>query len=165
MKKSRRTPILAAGGIVIRNDSKPLVAIVQRRRDAAWVLPKGKLKPNEEPIAAAKREATEETGCDVRVQEFLGVISYIGGNGPKIAHFWRMQAIDGPVGKLMDDIKAEALVGIHDEIVLDAGNKKIALQLVAQVLDGVSGRQHLDDDLGFGMTGASLRKPTPRSTP
>jgi 8-oxo-dGTP diphosphatase len=106
MGKSARTPVLAAGGIVIRNSGKPLVAIVQRRRDNAWVLPKGKLKPNEKPIAAAKREATEETGADVRVHEFLGVISYLGGGGPKIAHFWRMQAIGGPAGKPMDDIKA-----------------------------------------------------------
>jgi 8-oxo-dGTP diphosphatase len=106
MGKSTRTPVLAAGGIVIRNGGKPLVAIVQRRRDNAWVLPKGKLKPNEKPIAAARREATEETGADVRVHEFLGVISYLGGSGPKIAHFWRMQAIGGPAGKPMDDIKA-----------------------------------------------------------
>jgi 8-oxo-dGTP diphosphatase len=106
MGKSARTPVLAAGGIVIRNGGKPLVAIVQRRRDSAWVLPKGKLKPNEKPIAAARREATEETGADVRVHEFLGVISYVGGSGPKIAHFWRMQAIGGPAGKPMDDIKA-----------------------------------------------------------
>jgi 8-oxo-dGTP diphosphatase len=106
MGKSTRMPVLAAGGIVIRNGGKPAVAIVQRRRDNAWVLPKGKLKPNEKPIAAARREATEETGADVRVHEFLGVISYLGGSGPKIAHFWRMQAIGGPAGKPMDDIKA-----------------------------------------------------------
>jgi 8-oxo-dGTP diphosphatase len=105
MGKSTRAPVLAAGGIVIRNGAKPLLAIVQRRRDGAWVLPKGKLKPHEAPIAAAKREVTEETGCDVRVHEFLGVISYLGGNGPKIAHFWRMRALDGPPGKLMNDIK------------------------------------------------------------
>jgi 8-oxo-dGTP diphosphatase len=116
MKKSRRTPILAAGGIVIRNDPKPLLAIVQRRRDAAWVLPKGKLKPNEEPIAAAKREATEETGCDVRVHEFLGVISYLGGNGPKIVHFWRMQATGDPVRKLMGDIKAVEWLPLSEAI-------------------------------------------------
>jgi 8-oxo-dGTP diphosphatase len=106
MGKSARTPVLAAGGIVIRNGGKPLVAIVQRRRDNAWVLPKGKLRPNEKPIAAARREATEETGADVRVHEFLGVISYLGGSGPKIAHFWRMQAIGGTAGRPMDDIKA-----------------------------------------------------------
>ncbi|HEY4404742.1 MAG TPA: NUDIX domain-containing protein [Xanthobacteraceae bacterium] len=106
MGKSTRAPVLAAGGIVIRSGPKPLVAIVQRRRDNAWVLPKGKLKPNEKPIAAARREATEETGCDVRVHEFLGVISNLGGNAPKITHFWRMQVIDDSAGKLMRDIKA-----------------------------------------------------------
>jgi 8-oxo-dGTP diphosphatase len=116
MGKSTRTPILAAGGIVIRNGPKPLVAIVQRRRDHAWVLPKGKLKPNEEPIAAAKREATEETGCDVNVHEFLGVISYIGGSGPKIAHFWRMRALDGPVGRLAGDIRAVEWLPLFEAI-------------------------------------------------
>ena len=97
---------MAAGGIVIRNGAKPQVAIVQRRRDNAWVLPKGKLKPNEKPIAAARREAIEETGSSVHVHEYLGVISYVGGSGPKIAHFWRMQAIGSQSGKPTDDIKA-----------------------------------------------------------
>ena len=105
MGKSTRTPVLAAGGIVIRNGQKPLIAVVQRRRDNAWVLPKGKLKPNEKPIVGARREATEETGCDVRVHEFLGVISYVGGSGPKLAHFWRMQTVSGAAGKPTDDIK------------------------------------------------------------
>jgi 8-oxo-dGTP diphosphatase len=106
MGKSTQRPILAAGGIVVRQGVKPLVAIVQRRRDSAWVLPKGKLKANEKPIAAAKREAMEETGVEVRVHEFLGLISYIGGNGPKIAHFWRMQAVGNTVNEPLDDIKA-----------------------------------------------------------
>ena len=105
MGKSTRRPVLAAGGIVIRNGQKPLIAVVQRRRDNAWVLPKGKLKPNEKPIVGARREATEETGCDVRVHEFLGVISYLGSSGPKLAHFWRMQAVGGAAGKPTDDIK------------------------------------------------------------
>ena len=106
MGKSTRTPVMAAGGIVVRHGAKPLIAVVQRRRDNAWVLPKGKLKPGETPIAAARREATEETGAEVRVHEFLGVISYLGGSGPKIAHFWRMHAAAGTAGRLMDDIKA-----------------------------------------------------------
>jgi 8-oxo-dGTP diphosphatase len=106
MKKSARLPVQAAGGIVLRHGVKPLVAVVQRRKDGGWVLPKGKLKRNETPIEAARREAIEETGHDVTVHEFLGVISYVGNRGPKIAHFWRMQAADGPTGELMDDIKA-----------------------------------------------------------
>ena len=60
----------------------------------------------QKPIAAARREAIEETGVDVRVHEFLGVISYIGGSGPKIAHFWRMQAVGNEISEPLDDIKA-----------------------------------------------------------
>ena len=106
MSRSRQTPIIAAGGIVVRRKSKAAIAIVQRKRDNAWVLPKGKIKPNEKPITAAKREATEETGCAVHVYEFLGVISYLNSGGPKIAHFWRMQTTRKTAKSVTDDIKA-----------------------------------------------------------
>jgi 8-oxo-dGTP diphosphatase len=106
MAKVTQMPVLTAGGVVVRDSPKPLVAIVQRRRDNAWVLPNGKLKSNEKPIAAAKREAMEETGYDVRVHEFLGLISYLGSAGPKIAYFWRMRAVGGAIGKMTDDVKA-----------------------------------------------------------
>ena len=103
MGKSSRPPILAAGGIVIRNGGKLLIAVVQRRRDGAWVLPKGKLKPKSRSLGATRSD--QETGSDVRVHEFLGVISYVGGSGPKIAHFWRMQAV-GEANATHSDIKA-----------------------------------------------------------
>jgi len=106
MGRSRQIPIIAAGGIVVRRNSKAAIAIVQRKRDNAWVLPKGKIKPNEKPITAAKREATEDTGCIVHVYEFLGVISYLGGGGPKITHFWRMQTTRKVAKSLTHDIKA-----------------------------------------------------------
>src|SRR6516165_8805299 len=83
MGRSKRTPVIAAGGIVVRRSSKAAIAIVQRKRDNAWVLPKGKIKPKEKLILAAKREVIEETGCVVHVHEFLGVISYLSGGGPK----------------------------------------------------------------------------------
>ena len=106
MGRARQTPIIAAGGIVVRRNSKAAIAIVQRKRDKAWVLPKGKIKPNEKPIIAAKREATEETGCTVHVYEFLGVISYLSSGGPKITHFWRMQTTKKVAKSLTDDVKA-----------------------------------------------------------
>lgn len=105
--KQAQAPIEGAGGIVVREGATPLIAIVQRRKDNGWVLPKGKLKPGESAIAAAEREVFEETGCRVSVHDFLGVVSYKAGSGkPKLVQFWRMQAEDGIAHKLMPDIKA-----------------------------------------------------------
>jgi 8-oxo-dGTP diphosphatase len=100
-----RAPVLAAGGIVVRDAAMPLIAIVQLRKDGAWVLPKGKLKPNEDALAAAKREVLEETGHKVSVHEFLGAMSHANGNKLKIVQFWRMHATGRRARKLMDDIK------------------------------------------------------------
>src|SRR5215475_12415605 len=84
---------MGAGGIVVRGGPRPLIALVQRRKDDAWVLPKGKLKRKEEPIAAAEREVVEETGYTVEIREYLGAISYKAGRKPKLVEFWRMQAV------------------------------------------------------------------------
>ncbi len=64
-----RTPIMGAGGIVVRGGPRPLIALVQRSKDDAWVLPKGKLKRKEAPIAAAEREVVEETGYKVEIHD------------------------------------------------------------------------------------------------
>jgi 8-oxo-dGTP diphosphatase len=101
-----RAPIFGAGGIVVRDGNEALIAIVQRRKDDEWVLPKGKLKRHESPVAAAEREVMEETGQDVVVGEFLGAVSYRVGRRPKVVQFWRMQARDHPARKLAKDIKA-----------------------------------------------------------
>jgi 8-oxo-dGTP diphosphatase len=99
-------PVLAAGGIVVRDAPEPLIAIVRLRKDKAWVLPKGKLKANEDALAAARREVLEETGHDVSVHEFLGAMSHSGDGKLKVVQFWRMRAVGGPVRKLMRDVKA-----------------------------------------------------------
>src|SRR5687768_16989628 len=101
-----RAPILAAGGIVLRADTPPRVAIVRLRKNKAWVLPKGKLKAGEEPRDAARREAMEETGHDVTVHEYLGELASEPGAKPKTVRFWRMRAGDKPTRKLMRDVKA-----------------------------------------------------------
>jgi 8-oxo-dGTP diphosphatase len=101
-----RTPIMGAGGIVVRGGPRPLIALVQRRKDDAWVLPKGKLKRKEAPIAAAEREVVEETGYNVEVHDYLGAISYKVGRKLKLVEFWRMQALDKSGRELTDDIKA-----------------------------------------------------------
>src|SRR6476659_6910494 len=96
----------AAGGIVVRNGSRPLIAVVQRAKDELWVLPRGKLKSNESALAGARREVVEETGHRVRVREFLGAITYRARGRPKVVQFWRMQAEVKASRELMEDIVA-----------------------------------------------------------
>jgi 8-oxo-dGTP diphosphatase len=71
-----RAAVLAAGGIVLRQEETPLIAVVRLRKRNEWVLPKGKLDDGETPRDAAEREVLEETGHDVSVHEFLGTLVY-----------------------------------------------------------------------------------------
>jgi 8-oxo-dGTP diphosphatase len=96
----------AAGGIVVRNGRRPLIAVVQRAKDEHWVLPRGKLKSNESALAGGRREVIEETGHRVRVREFLGAITYRARGRPKVVQFWRMQAEVKPSRDIMKDIMA-----------------------------------------------------------
>lgn len=98
--------IHAAGGIVVRNGMRLQIAIVQRAKDELWVLPRGKLKRDENPLAGAHREVVEETGHRVRVREFVGAITYRARGRPKIVQFWRMQADYNPSRDVAKDIMA-----------------------------------------------------------
>ena len=111
-----RTPVMAAGGIVLRRGSTPLIAVVRQRKRNEWVLPKGKLDDGETPKEAAHREVLEETGHDVAVHEFLGTLVYQSGGRSKVVHFWRMEADGGPVRKLTNDIKAVEWLTLDDAI-------------------------------------------------
>jgi len=111
-----RTPVLAAGGIVLRQAETPLVAVVRLRKRNEWVLPKGKLDNGETPRAAAEREVNEETGHDVSVHEFLGTLVYDSRGGAKVVHFWRMEAGRDPVRKLMRDVKAVEWLPLTDAV-------------------------------------------------
>jgi ADP-ribose pyrophosphatase YjhB (NUDIX family) len=98
-----RAPVLAAGGIVLRQEETPLIAVVRLRKRNEWVLPKGKLDDGETPRDAAEREVLEETGHDVSVHEFLGTLVYESGGRFKVVHYWRMETSGEPTHALMDD--------------------------------------------------------------
>jgi 8-oxo-dGTP diphosphatase len=101
-----RVSVLAAGGIVLRRQQPPLIAVVRLRKRDEWVLPKGKLDDGETPRAAAKREVLEETGHNVTVHEFLGTLAYDFGGRSKIVHYWRMEAGSEQAHELMHDVRA-----------------------------------------------------------
>jgi 8-oxo-dGTP diphosphatase len=121
-------PILAAGGILVREGPRPCIAIVRLRGQKSWVLPKGKLNPGERARAAAKREVLEETGHQVSVHEFLGSMSYPAEGKIKIVQFWHMQPIDAPARELAHEVKAvkwlplkqaiDALTRAHEKVFL-----------------------------------------------
>jgi 8-oxo-dGTP diphosphatase len=101
-----RPSIVAAGGIVLRRQQPPLIAVVRLRKRDEWVLPKGKLDQGETPRAAAKREVLEETGHHVTMHEFLGTLVYDVGGRSKIVHYWRMEAAPEQTRELMSDVRA-----------------------------------------------------------
>src|SRR6187399_1882010 len=103
--KMARAAVLAAGGIVLRQAATPLVAVVRLRKGNEWCLPKGKLDHGETPRAAAEREVMEEAGHAVAVHEFLGTLAYETRGGPKVVHYWRMEAGHTPVRELMRDVR------------------------------------------------------------
>ncbi|GLH78167.1 hypothetical protein SSBR45G_30760 [Bradyrhizobium sp. SSBR45G] len=97
---------MAAGGIVLRREQPPRIAVVRLRKRDEWVLPKGKLDDGETPRDAAKREVLEETGHKVTVHEFLGTLVHDTGTRSKVVHYWRMEAASEPSHPLMDDVRA-----------------------------------------------------------
>jgi 8-oxo-dGTP diphosphatase len=147
-------PVLAAGGIVLREGSRPRIAIVRLRRDKSWVLPKGKLNPGERALAAARREVLEETGHAVSVHGFLGSMLYAVDGRIKIVQFWHMQAVGGPAREPMDDVKAvkwlslkqaiERLTRPHEKLFL-AHVGPVALKAARQSINGKSGKAWGDD--------------------
>lgn len=101
-----RAPTITAGGIVLRREQPPRIAVVRLRKRDEWVLPKGRLDEGETPRAAAKREVLEETGHDVTVHEFLGTLVIDTGVRSKVVHYWRMEASGEAARPLMDDVRA-----------------------------------------------------------
>jgi 8-oxo-dGTP diphosphatase len=135
MKKSAklRAPVLAAGGIVIRDIPEQLIAVVRLRKDKSWVLPKGKLKPGGDALAGARREVMEETGYDVSIEGFLGSMSHAEGGKLKVVQFWRMRAAGEPARKLMDDVTAVKWLPLQQAVdTLTRPHEKAFLMSVSQ---------------------------------
>jgi 8-oxo-dGTP diphosphatase len=101
-----RESVLAAGGIVLRREQPPLIALVRLRKRDEWVLPKGKVDDGETARAAARREVLEETGHNVTVHEFLGTLVYESGGRSKVVHYWSMEADGQRSRELTSDVRA-----------------------------------------------------------
>ncbi|MHC2439691.1 NUDIX hydrolase [Bradyrhizobium sp. USDA 4451] len=129
-----RTPVLAAGGIVLRRETPPRFAVVRLRKRNEWVLPKGKLDDGETARAAAEREVLEETGHAVDVHEFLGTLVYDSGGRSKVVHYWRMDAGGKPVRALMSDVREVDWLPLDDALDrLSRGYERVFLENVGPI--------------------------------
>lgn len=89
--------IQAAGGVLWRPAAAAGVeiALVHRRRQHDWSLPKGKARPGELPVETARREVLEETGHHGEVGPFLGALSYRKRGADKVVRYWSLEATSG----------------------------------------------------------------------
>jgi len=88
-KQNERDVIRHNGSVVIlaidssKNKRYPWIVLERQYRHAAnqflWELPAGKLEPNEEPLAGAKRELAEETGY--RAKKWRPLVEYFASPG------------------------------------------------------------------------------------
>jgi 8-oxo-dGTP diphosphatase len=65
-------PVVAVGGVAVRDGA---LLLVQRGTDPGrgrWSIPGGRVEPGETMAAAVERELLEETGLSVRCGDFLG---------------------------------------------------------------------------------------------
>ena len=69
--------IVAVGGVVYRRTSQGQVELLLiKKHGGFWTLPKGRIKPDEHPIAAVRREVFEETGLVGAVEVSLREVTY-----------------------------------------------------------------------------------------
>jgi 8-oxo-dGTP pyrophosphatase MutT (NUDIX family) len=105
------TAILAAGGIVIDNETgTPRVLLVHRPSYDDWSFPKGKLDLGETVEEAALREVREETGLECRIIRELATTRYgyqtrnKGRLRPKAVHYFLMERVSGDIQVPVDEV-------------------------------------------------------------
>jgi 8-oxo-dGTP pyrophosphatase MutT (NUDIX family) len=91
----------SAGGVVVRQDDRLEVCLINPVGRKVWGLPKGGVEPGETAAQAAVREVAEETGMSGVVERELGSIDYWfyardrGGRIHKTVHYFLVRATGG----------------------------------------------------------------------
>lgn len=99
MAKARQPEILAAGTVLVRTvGARREICLVHRPTHQDWSLPKGKLDPGENVIAAAWRETVEETGEHVALGVRLSPQFYVTEGKLKRVDYWVGRVSNGGPG-------------------------------------------------------------------
>lgn len=100
-------PKVAAGVLVVRDNSVLLVRRVNEPFRGLWTLPAGFVNGGEDPAEAAERECFEETGLSVRVMRVYDIIS--GREHPRGADFVIVYQAEYISGKMQANDDADAV--------------------------------------------------------
>ena len=92
--RSRAPRDVVSAGVVVFGPSRT-VLLVHRPKYDDWSFPKGKVDPGERAVAAAVREAVEETGLRVRLGAPLASQRYPIRGGMKTVLYWTGRPTDG----------------------------------------------------------------------
>ena len=79
--------VVGALEVLLVHPGGPLWA---RKDEGAWSIPKGEVEPDEEALAAARREVEEETGA--RPSGTFIALSPVRQTGGKIVHVWAIES-------------------------------------------------------------------------
>jgi 8-oxo-dGTP diphosphatase len=109
--------VLAAGGLVIRDDGR--VAVIHRPRYDDWSLPKGKLDVGESFEAGALREVEEETGVRARIVGELDPAEYLDRKGRRKLVRWYRMTLDGEPRDFMPNDEVDELRWLTPREALD----------------------------------------------
>jgi 8-oxo-dGTP pyrophosphatase MutT (NUDIX family) len=88
-----------AGGVVYRlgHGVHTILLVTARRPPHDWVLPKGRIEPQETPAEAARREVGEEAGVDALPEQYLGDIGYRSPKGETLQVGYFLMRFNGEV--------------------------------------------------------------------
>jgi ADP-ribose pyrophosphatase YjhB (NUDIX family) len=126
-------PKPTASAVVTRNGRVLLARRARPPFDGYWDLPGGFIEPDEDPVAAVKREVREETGLEIEIVDLLGIFPdrYGEAGEPTLNIHYLARAVAGEP-RPADDVAGLSWFG-PDELPETVAFKNVAQALAAWV--------------------------------